>query len=137
MTGTVRRQDSRKPRRDLVVRGLVHRLYPQMPTSALVDGRVPVVLPAASALAPRLLTALRRATRPETGEVMESSGTRLREILERIQKKYQGSPGLRLTSSQAERLWHVDSCVSDALLMALVDARFLSRTPDGAYVRRS
>ncbi len=67
---------------------------------------------------------------------MVSSGTRIHDILERIQGEYLELPGLRLTQSQAQRLWHLDRGVCDALLMALVDARFLSRTPDGAFVRR-
>jgi hypothetical protein len=67
---------------------------------------------------------------------MVSPGTRIHDILERIQGEYLELPGLRLTQSQAQRLWHLDRGVCDALLMALVDARFLSRTRDGAFVRR-
>jgi len=66
---------------------------------------------------------------------MVSSGTRVHDILKRIRWEYRELPGLRLTASQAQRLWHLDRTVCDALLMALVDARFLSRTPDGAFVR--
>jgi len=57
-------------------------------------------------------------------------------VLERIQGEYLGLRGLRLTGAQAQRLWHLDRNVCDALLMALVDARFLSRTEDGAFVLR-
>jgi hypothetical protein len=67
---------------------------------------------------------------------MVSPGTRIYDILERIQGEYLELPGLRLTQSQAQRLWHLDRAVCDALLMALVDARFLSRTVDGTFVRR-
>jgi hypothetical protein len=67
---------------------------------------------------------------------MGSSGMRIHEILERIQSEYRQLPGLRLTKTQAERLWHLDRAVCDGLLSALVDARFLSRAPDGTFVRR-
>lgn len=67
---------------------------------------------------------------------MSSSGTRIHDILERIQGEYHELPGLRLTRLQAQRLWHLDRALCDALLSALVDARFLSRAPDGTFVRR-
>jgi len=44
-------------------------------------------------------------------------------------------PGLRLTPEQARRLWRLDETACDAVLGALVDARFLARTRDGAFVR--
>jgi len=66
---------------------------------------------------------------------MGSSAVRIREALERIQNEFHELPGLRLTVSQAQRLWRLDRNVCDALLAALVDARFLARTPDGAFVR--
>ena len=44
-------------------------------------------------------------------------------------------PGLRLTTAQAQRLGGLDRASCDALLGALVDAKFLSRTRDGAFVR--
>jgi hypothetical protein len=67
---------------------------------------------------------------------MGSSGIRIEEALARIQSEYAELPKLRLTRAQVERLWHLERGVCEALLAALVDARFLSRTPDGAYVRR-
>jgi hypothetical protein len=45
-------------------------------------------------------------------------------------------PGLRLTRQQARRLWRLDETACDAVLGALVDARFLARTRDGAFVRQ-
>lgn len=60
---------------------------------------------------------------------------RIRETLERIQGEFHELPRLRLTAAQAQRLWHLDRTVCDALLAALVDARFLVRMPDGAFVR--
>jgi hypothetical protein len=68
---------------------------------------------------------------------MAGSVTRIRETLERIQGEFRELPGLRLTQAQAERLWHLDKAVCDGLLAALVDARFLSRAPDGTFVRQA
>jgi hypothetical protein len=44
-------------------------------------------------------------------------------------------PGLRLTPEQARRLWRLDETACNAVLGALVDARFLARTRDGAFIR--
>jgi hypothetical protein len=44
-------------------------------------------------------------------------------------------PGLRLTEAQARRLWGLDGDSCSALLNALVDANFLFRTRDGAFMR--
>lgn len=60
---------------------------------------------------------------------------RIEEVLQRIQGEFVEMPGLRLTVAQAQRLWGLDREVCSALLGALVDARFLSQTRDGAYVR--
>jgi hypothetical protein len=60
---------------------------------------------------------------------------RIDEVLQRIQGEFVEMPGLRLTGAQAQRLWGLDRDVCDALLGALVDARFLARTRDGSYVR--
>ena len=43
--------------------------------------------------------------------------------------------GLRLTEAQARRLWGLDAASCSALLGALVDAKFLFRTRDGAFMR--
>lgn len=55
--------------------------------------------------------------------------------LRRVQGEYIEMPGLRLTPAQAQRLWGMDSAACNALLGALVDAKFLFRTRDGAFVR--
>ncbi len=60
---------------------------------------------------------------------------RMDEVLQRIQGEYVEMPGLRLTTAQAQRLWGLERDVCDALLGALVDAKFLSQTRDGAFVR--
>ena len=59
----------------------------------------------------------------------------LDDVLRRVQGEYIEMPGLRLTTAQAQRLWGLDRGACDALLGALVDAKFLFRTRDGAFVR--
>jgi len=44
-------------------------------------------------------------------------------------------PGLRLTPEQARRLWRLDETSCEAVLGALVDAHFLARTRDGAFIK--
>ena len=60
---------------------------------------------------------------------------RIDDVLQRIQGEFVEMPGLRLTAAQAQRLWGLDRDICDALLGALVDAKFLFRTRDGAFVR--
>lgn len=60
---------------------------------------------------------------------------RIDEVLQRIQGEFIEMPGLRLTTAQAQRLWGLERDVCDALLGALVDAKFLAQTRDGAFVR--
>ena len=57
------------------------------------------------------------------------------DVLRRVRGEYTEMPGLRLTTAQAQRLWGLDRAACDALLHALVDAKFLSKTRDGAFVR--
>jgi hypothetical protein len=57
------------------------------------------------------------------------------EVLRRVQGEFLEMPGLRLTTPQARRLWGLDDAQCDALLGALVDAKFLFRTRDGAFMR--
>ena len=60
---------------------------------------------------------------------------RIEDVLQRIQGEFVEMPGLRLTAAQAQRLWGLERDTCDALLGALVDAKFLSRTRDGAFIR--
>ena len=60
---------------------------------------------------------------------------RIDEVLQRIQGEFVEMPGLRLTPAQAQRLWGLERDVCDALLGALVDAKFLAQTRDGAFIR--
>ena len=66
---------------------------------------------------------------------MAGHQTALNDVLQRVQGEYIEMPGLRLTAAQAQRLWGLDRAACDALLGALVDAKFLFRTRDGAFVR--
>ena len=57
------------------------------------------------------------------------------DVLRRVQGEYLEMPGLRLTTAQAQRLWGLDRAACDAVLDALVDAKFLVRSSDGAFLR--
>jgi hypothetical protein len=57
-------------------------------------------------------------------------------MLYRIRGEFLEMPGLRLTITQAARLWHMDAATCAAALARLVSERFLTRTLGGAYVRR-
>jgi hypothetical protein len=57
------------------------------------------------------------------------------EVLRRVQGEFLEMPGLRLTEAQARRLWGLDEASCGALLGALVDAKFLFRARDGAFMR--
>jgi hypothetical protein len=66
---------------------------------------------------------------------MAAQHERLDDVLRRVQGEFIEMPGLRLTPAQAQRLWGLDRAACDTLLGALVDAKFLFRTRDGAFVR--
>ena len=57
------------------------------------------------------------------------------DVLQRVQGEFLEMPGLRLTEPQARRLWGLDAASCGALLGALIDAKFLFRTRDGAFMR--
>jgi hypothetical protein len=59
-----------------------------------------------------------------------------RHLVMRIRMEYIEMPGLRLTSRQAGRLWNLDQATCEEILATLVQELFLSRTSDGAYLRR-
>ena len=59
----------------------------------------------------------------------------LRPLIERVRGEYLEMPGLRLTGVQAQRLWGLDQRRCDLVFRALTEARFLTRTSDGAFVR--
>ena len=57
------------------------------------------------------------------------------DVLRRVQGEFLEMPGLRLTGAQARRLWGLDATMCEALLGALVDAKFLFKTRDGAFMK--
>ena len=59
----------------------------------------------------------------------------IEDVLRRVQGEFLEMPGLRLTEAQARRMWGLDADACGALLGALVDAKFLFRTRDGAFMR--
>jgi len=65
---------------------------------------------------------------------MTETGRGIQEVVRRIRGEFLEMPGLRLTSNQARRLWCLDEMACEAVLGALVDACFLARTRDGAFV---
>jgi hypothetical protein len=68
--------------------------------------------------------------------MMADSSRGIQEVVRRIRGEFLEMPGLRLTPEQARRLWRLDERSCDAALDALVDARFLAKTRDGAFVRQ-
>jgi hypothetical protein len=66
---------------------------------------------------------------------MDAVHTSVTDWLQIIRGEFQEVPGLQLTKRQVQRLWGLDPHTCDALLEALVEARFLRRTPSGSYAR--
>ena len=58
-------------------------------------------------------------------------------LIPRVRGEYLEMPGLCLTDAQAGRLWGLDTTTCQRLLRALVDAQFLTHSPDGRYRLRS
>ena len=56
-------------------------------------------------------------------------------LFRRVQGEFLEMPGLCLTQPQACRLWGLDRETCGRLLSHLVDAKFLTRTRDGAFVQ--
>jgi hypothetical protein len=51
-----------------------------------------------------------------------------------VRSEYLEIPGLQLTRKEVQRLWGLDTLRCEAILEALIDAKFLRRTHGGAYV---
>ena len=56
-------------------------------------------------------------------------------LFRRVQGEFLEMPGLRVTQPQACRLWGLDRETCGTLLSHLVEAKFLTRTRDGAFVQ--
>jgi hypothetical protein len=59
----------------------------------------------------------------------------MQQTLARLRAEFIEMPDLRLTVKQAQKLCGVDPSMCQALLDALVDARFLRLRADGTYAR--
>jgi hypothetical protein len=59
----------------------------------------------------------------------------IQHLLDRIRAEYTEMPGMSLSVEQVARLCGTDAHTCQSVLNALVDARFLRVTADGAYVR--
>ena len=57
------------------------------------------------------------------------------DALRRAKAEYLEMPGLQLTRTQAARLWALDTDLCDAVLSALIEARFLIRARGASFVR--
>jgi hypothetical protein len=56
-------------------------------------------------------------------------------VLRRAEAEFLEMPGLKLTESQAARLWASNSALCRAVLMRLVETRFLIQTRHAAFTR--
>jgi hypothetical protein len=54
-------------------------------------------------------------------------------LLARIEAEYREMPGMRLTESQAQKLWNLDESTCRDVFKALVDSGFLTRFESGAF----
>jgi len=59
----------------------------------------------------------------------------LDELIVRVRSEYLEMPGLKLTVTQASRLWGLDQSTCQTLLGTLMNSHFLTRTRDGHYSR--
>ena len=68
-------------------------------------------------------------------EEQTMDGAASRDILNRIRMEYVEMPDLKLTSTQARRLWNLSQDACEQALEALVTSGFLWRTRDGSFLR--
>jgi hypothetical protein len=68
---------------------------------------------------------------------MNTERMALDDLLRRVQAEFLEMPGLRLTRAQARRLWALDDTLCEAVLSALVDARFLVESRNASFIRAS
>lgn len=57
------------------------------------------------------------------------------EAMTRLRAEFLEMPGLQLTTAQAARLCHLDPKSCEAVLTALVDAKFLTRNRNHRFAR--
>jgi hypothetical protein len=56
-------------------------------------------------------------------------------LVARVRSEFLEMPGLRLTVTQAARLWGLDSARCEAVIDVLIRCEFLQRTASGAVAR--
>ena len=61
----------------------------------------------------------------------------LADLVTRLRREFEEMPGMSLTQAQASRLCGLPEPMCGRLLDGLVEARALTRTPDGRYRRYS
>jgi hypothetical protein len=69
------------------------------------------------------------------GGDMNTVHTKVGDWLQIIRGEYLEIPDLALTRAEARRMWSMDDMTCDALLDALVQARFLRFTRNKRYIR--
>ncbi|HEY6362620.1 MAG TPA: hypothetical protein VIX63_16025 [Vicinamibacterales bacterium] len=65
----------------------------------------------------------------------ESGNLSFAEAMQRVRAEFVEMPGLRVTPAQGARLWHFEKDFCEAVLSALVEARFLVRTRNSLFAR--
>jgi hypothetical protein len=73
----------------------------------------------------------------QSSPAVDTSAIVLDDVLLRVQAEFLEMPGLRVTRAQARRLWALDDAVCEAVLCALVDARFLVESRNASFTRAS
>jgi hypothetical protein len=63
------------------------------------------------------------------------SGTLGKLAFEEIRGEFLQTPGLRLKPHEVQRLWNLDADQCRTVLERLLEVRFLSRGPDGTFMR--
>jgi hypothetical protein len=58
----------------------------------------------------------------------------LESLTSRVRGEYLEMPGLRLTLSQASRLWQMDLATCESVLLRLVSGGFLVQTEEGVFM---
>jgi hypothetical protein len=66
---------------------------------------------------------------------LSASSPPIETLLRRVREEYREMPSLRLTALQAQRLFGLEPLACAAILGALIQERFLSRTRGGLFVR--
>ena len=111
---------------------------PQSPSTLLPSSQATAPEAGTAVVTARLLTGQSREALSVAEKAVDSGCLQPNaELLDRIRGEYLDMPGLKLTLPQAQRLWHLRERECEALLGALIDAKFLWRRSDGRFARVS